>query len=550
MLKTLHGYVSRDLAKILLLTLIVLTLVMSLAGIVEPLRKQGLSGDQAVQIFGLLVPIMVSLTLPIAALFAATMVYGRLSQDNELLACRASGVSTLAMLRPGLVLGLVVAVVSMALSNFVSPALASFLEKKIEGDIKGILAYEIRTEGYFETSSMPYILHAKEAQVLPDGRLRLEGMVGVDTSNPDDVAILAAETAVVDFRQVNNRTYAGITMTNFSALDSLTGRIQNIARGRSEELPPLPSLVREKPALYDWHRLLAILEDPARHGEVQQKLQQFRREIRHSEVLEDIAAVIRTRRNYQKLQKMVEPENEPPYVLEYQLKGGDPKWTDKGTLRLESTEPTNRVVLRVVRGNEITLLYTADSATLSADWRALEQESYLSILLEGNVSVSTGGEGMALSRESHRIVGIPLPQGRLNDDEASPTELGQILAEPARFTSDPKLIAQINDLRENRVPKLRRETLGEIHSRLAYGVGCFLMVAFGAALGIVFRGGQVISAFALSLIPAATLIVVITMGKQLLSQEINPLQGVGAIWSGVLLLVVANAVAYWHLARR
>ena len=42
-----------------------------------------------------------------ATLFAATIVYGRFSQENELTACRASGVSTLSVLKPALFMGVV-----------------------------------------------------------------------------------------------------------------------------------------------------------------------------------------------------------------------------------------------------------------------------------------------------------------------------------------------------------------------------------------------------------------------------------------------------------
>jgi hypothetical protein len=398
---------------------------------------------------------------------------------------------------------------------------------------------------------MPYILHARQAEVLDDGRLKLLGMVGIDISDQDDLSILAAETAIVDFRRVNNRTYAGINMTNFSALDSLSGRIQHIKQGRSEELPPLPSLVREKPALYDWNRLLAVLDNPVMHGEIQQKLGQLYREIRHSEILDAIRQTIEAGQIYDELAKPVHRLDQPDHVLSYRLSAGSARWTRQGKLELVSTSPTRRVALRVLRDGQASLIYTADRALLEAQWRALAEKSYLTITLQGNVAVRTGRRGIDHSRESRTIGAIPLPEipGQ-GSARPSPERLAAVLETPAQFTSDPHVIRQIEQLRDHRVPKLWRETLGEVHGRLAYGVGCFLMVAFGAALGIIFRGGQVISAFALSMIPAATLIIIVIMGKQLLSQDIQPWQGVTVIWSGVALLGAANLVAYLRLARR
>jgi len=53
--------------------------------------------------------------LPVAALFATTMVYGRLAADNELTACRAAGISFFAIAWPALVLGFTVALSSLFL---------------------------------------------------------------------------------------------------------------------------------------------------------------------------------------------------------------------------------------------------------------------------------------------------------------------------------------------------------------------------------------------------------------------------------------------------
>ena len=101
--KTLHRYLGIELARVTGLALVAFTLVLTVFAIIEPLRKEGLSGSQAMVLFVFTVPILLSLTLPIAALFAASIVYGRFSQDNELLASRASGISTLTLLRPAVV---------------------------------------------------------------------------------------------------------------------------------------------------------------------------------------------------------------------------------------------------------------------------------------------------------------------------------------------------------------------------------------------------------------------------------------------------------------
>ena len=119
------------------------------------------------------------------------------------------------------------------------------------------------------------------------------------------------------------------------------------------------------------------------------------------------------------------------------------------------------------------------------------------------------------------------------------------------YTNNPNTKKKISDLKEHRINKITGEILAEIHLRLAYSISCFLLVAMGAALGLIFRGGQFISAFAISVVPAAAVIVMMIMGKQMI---INPEVSVGlgliAIWGGILALMVANGFVYAHLMRR
>jgi hypothetical protein len=71
------------------------------------------------EVFLLTAPAVLSVTLPFAALFGSTMAYGRLSEDRELVACRASGVSLLTLVKPAMVLAVLSGVACFFLSNYV-----------------------------------------------------------------------------------------------------------------------------------------------------------------------------------------------------------------------------------------------------------------------------------------------------------------------------------------------------------------------------------------------------------------------------------------------
>ncbi|HEC01947.1 MAG TPA: LptF/LptG family permease, partial [Phycisphaerales bacterium] len=92
MLFTLHRYIFRELFRVFLLAAVGLTLILSLGSILQPVQEFGLGSRQVVHLMGYFLPITLTFVLPMAALFAGALVYGRFASDNEYDACRATGV--------------------------------------------------------------------------------------------------------------------------------------------------------------------------------------------------------------------------------------------------------------------------------------------------------------------------------------------------------------------------------------------------------------------------------------------------------------------------
>ena len=88
MSRTLFWYIFRDLLRIFFMASGALAGIMSFGGLLRPLTHQGLDASQVGRMLSYLTPAMTTYSLPVAALFATTMVYGRLSADNELTAAR------------------------------------------------------------------------------------------------------------------------------------------------------------------------------------------------------------------------------------------------------------------------------------------------------------------------------------------------------------------------------------------------------------------------------------------------------------------------------
>src|SRR5947207_14027857 len=117
----LHRMIFRELVRVFLLALLALTGMLLLAGIVAEASQQGLQPSQILAAIPLLIPGTLPYTIPATTLFATCVVYGRMAADNEILAIKSAGINLVHVVGPGLLLGVVMSGVTMALYYHVIP---------------------------------------------------------------------------------------------------------------------------------------------------------------------------------------------------------------------------------------------------------------------------------------------------------------------------------------------------------------------------------------------------------------------------------------------
>jgi len=163
-MRILRDYILKEFFHSFILSIIVFTFVLLVGNIIQLANliiNKGVDALSVLKLFLFLVPWLLSFTLPIAALTAVILTFGRFSSDGELIAMKASGVSLYRISFPIIMLGAIFSFTAFFLNDQVSPN-ASFASRRIvkEIGIKKPTAY--LEEGTFIRGLENYVIFIYE----------------------------------------------------------------------------------------------------------------------------------------------------------------------------------------------------------------------------------------------------------------------------------------------------------------------------------------------------------------------------------------------------
>ena len=159
-MKILRTYLLKEHLGPFLISLGVFTCVLLLGNLVklaDLVVNKGVGLDYLLRFILYLVPFLCSYTIPMALLTAILLAFGRLGQDNELTAIRASGISLWRLTGPVVVVGLVMSLVMMSLNDRLIPW-AHFASRRMLKEIGLRRPGALFEAGTFIKEFKPYII--------------------------------------------------------------------------------------------------------------------------------------------------------------------------------------------------------------------------------------------------------------------------------------------------------------------------------------------------------------------------------------------------------
>jgi lipopolysaccharide export system permease protein len=200
---TINRMILAELVKVFLMSLIALTGMFLLAGLIQEATQKGLSPGQIVMAIPLIIPNTLPFTIPATTLFATCVVYSRMSADNEVLVLRAAGVNIYHLIWPALVLGIGTATVTGALYYDTIPRSQRLLQAQLLHDAEDILYGMLKREGGLRQSNLDYVLFVRDVQ----GRDLIDVVIKKRRADRVGYEMVArAQTATLRVRKVTDET--------------------------------------------------------------------------------------------------------------------------------------------------------------------------------------------------------------------------------------------------------------------------------------------------------------------------------------------------------
>jgi lipopolysaccharide export system permease protein len=201
--KTISRYLISEVLPPFFFGLFAFTLILLIARIlklIELVITRGVPLLQIGKLFSLILPTFLELTVPMSFLLAILLGFGRLSNDQELLAMKAGGISPAQIYWPIFLLAVVVAIITLFLTLFARPAANAALKQELYNVAKSRVGTALKEKVF--NDDFPRILIYVE-EIKPPGNTA-QGILIVDRRDKLREDIILGKVALITTDDTTN----------------------------------------------------------------------------------------------------------------------------------------------------------------------------------------------------------------------------------------------------------------------------------------------------------------------------------------------------------
>jgi lipopolysaccharide export system permease protein len=160
----LQRYVIGEVVRSFGLALLTMTVIFVLFMVAAQARDIGLSPGDISHLVPYVIPSTLPYTVPVSLLFAATVVYGRLAGDNEIIAIKTAGLSVWCVLRPTLSIAVVLSLLLLWVSGGWIPRCTHSAKMVLFHDLEDMFYKMLARDREFNHPKWPFLIKVRDVE--------------------------------------------------------------------------------------------------------------------------------------------------------------------------------------------------------------------------------------------------------------------------------------------------------------------------------------------------------------------------------------------------
>lgn len=148
-MKLIQRVLLGEMIRIFLSILTGVTVILVFIGVFREASEHGLGPEQILAILPFVVPSLLPFTIPATMLLTVSVVYGRMSGDQEITACKSAGINVMALIWPSLALGAILSLCSFYLTDQAIPWAVNHIQKTVLLSMEEIFFDRLKSQHQF-----------------------------------------------------------------------------------------------------------------------------------------------------------------------------------------------------------------------------------------------------------------------------------------------------------------------------------------------------------------------------------------------------------------